>query len=101
MQLLPENKKKLRLLIIVLVVAVGGIVYLNFIKPRIGGGTGGTEVVSEAVTAEAEAAKKSLLPYGSGVDLRILSQDEFRSLKAAPKVSVSPEELGNPDPFAP
>ncbi|MBI4050729.1 MAG: hypothetical protein HY396_02010 [Candidatus Doudnabacteria bacterium] len=97
MKLLPESRNRLWLLIVILVAVASGIVYLNFLRSE--------PVIPAAVDtlnpSAGTASRSSLLPFGSRIDTTILSQDKFHSLKSAPEAFITPEELGNLDPFAP
>lgn len=111
MKFLPESKNKQIVLVVVLFVALGGIIYVNFFMdksdpvsigeplspPRItagspaGSGAGGEITVRQA--------SPGLLPYGSEIDMRVLDSDKFKKLNDAPALIVRPEELGKPDLF--
>jgi len=119
MKFLPEQKNKQIWSVALLLIAVAGIVYLNFFS-----GPPKAELVSEEQIAKtmtlgkadtapdasqppsqttSPAAKKSqggLLPYGTKIETTVIEQEKFKILKPAPPLSVKPEELGKDDLFA-
>ncbi len=112
MKFLPEDKKKTVRALLILIVAVGGIVYFNFF-------TGSkTEILPPTDTSQSAVPNASnlpaappvqlpsalknqggLLPYGGTIDLGILDDARFKSLKSTPPLEIFPEELGRPNPF--
>ena len=117
MKFLPENKKKTLRSIALLIVSVGGIIYLNFFRGRAivqvpqavidqamqnsqaqrpGGPAGQTPA---ALPASFRPSSSALLPYGDKIDTSILELDKYAVLKRPPALTVFPDELGKENIF--
>lgn len=71
---------------------IAGIVYINFFHNR-------ESSSPQSPAGDLKVFEGGLLPFGTKIDSRILNDDRFTSLRAAPKLSVSAEELGKSDLF--
>lgn len=110
MKFLPENKKKTLISVILIIISLGGMLWINFgKKPRLSVPTRtdlsmsqqpvGSDI--ETMTQQpSQVGESNLLPYGAKINTKILKEERFQALKSAPKVTVSKEELGNADPFS-
>ena len=98
-------------MIAILLLAVGGIIYVNFFMGRENlapstednskiSETGGEQSATGGPGALVRKPKPGLLPYGSTLDLGILKQNKFKTLKSIPELSVLPGELGKQDLFS-
>ena len=98
MKLTTDNKKRTTIEIILLVVSIGGIVfvYFTFLSPPPDDGS----IANQHASLGDGTSQSELLPYGKTIDTTILEDESFRVLKASPPVSVSAEELGKDDLFA-
>ena len=90
MQILPENKKRAAVYLVIFLLAVGASGYLLLANrppptPLLLTGTG--------------VSSSQLLPFGSKLDLAVLQSEKFQALVASPDLSVRPEELGKTDLF--
>jgi len=110
-KLLPENKKKIVWSAVIIVVSVGGIVYINFFAGSASSNRLPADTVFPPAVGLSElpgaqeplsvpiSAGTGLLPYGAELNISILQSEEFQSLKPDTGVSVNKEELGKDDPF--
>ncbi|MDP3993357.1 MAG: hypothetical protein Q8P75_00005 [bacterium] len=112
MKFLPENQKKTLWSIALLLISIGGIVYLNFFRggpapeptqdmidqafQNSRGGSAGPAPVASPTSFQSSS---SLLPYGDKIDTSIFELDKYTVLKRSPSLSVSPEELGKENIF--
>ena len=98
MKLASDNKKRTTIEIILLIISLGGIVfvYFTFLSPPPDEGS----IANQHASLEEGTSQSELLPYGKTIDTTILEDASFRTLKASPPVSVSVEELGKDDLFA-
>lgn len=117
MKFLPENKKKTIWSLILISLSLGGIIYLNFfarkkppkvalppnynVLPSSDGTLAGVQPDAGKLPGASGVAisPQNLLPYGKILNTAILEQEKFKNLKAAPKLSVSEEELGKDNLF--
>lgn len=118
MKFLPESQKKVIMSAVLVMVSLGGTIYLNFFygKPQsvtpppnvvpadqlgdqVGTGQLNPPASGETPALPLSAAPSVVLPYGSVLDTTILDDERFRVLRSAPKVEIRPEELGKTNPF--
>lgn len=99
MKFFPENKKKTIVLTAIFIVALGGIVYVNFFSGRSGTALLPQTNESPARSGSASPVSGGLLPYGAKIDTRILDDERFAVLRPGPGVRVTAEELGQPNLF--
>jgi len=119
---LPENRKKTVGALALILVSIGGTVYINFFMgksnvptlpataptamdgapaPQSDMPPPGGESPTGAPPATTGTGQSStpLLPYGSKIDISIFDSDKFKVLKGIPRVEVTNDELGKIDPF--
>jgi len=89
MQFLPETKGKKILHLLLLLGAVGGIVYFNFFV-KVGAPRG---------LPPAAVLDKGLLPFGDKIDTGFLENEKFKALRSVPSLEVRDDELGKLNPF--
>jgi len=121
MKFIPENRKKTIGALALLVVSLGGTIYINFfmgksnapvpINPAdlanlpggvtLPGVTPPPAAPGQPLPAGQPSALRpsTLLPFGSKIDISIFDSDKFKALKGAPPVDVNLSELGKTDPF--
>ncbi|OGE76039.1 MAG: hypothetical protein A3K06_02040 [Candidatus Doudnabacteria bacterium RIFCSPHIGHO2_01_52_17] len=92
MQILPENKKKTIIYLVILLLAAGASGYLWF--------TSRSAPVAPPQSANAPRTPSSqLLPFGNKIDTAILDSERFRALVVPAPLVLTPEELGKTDLF--
>lgn len=94
MKLVVEDKKKLWIYVAIIVLSVGGMIWVWF-----GAGMFGPAAPATTVPMAGITASKGDLPYGSSINLQLFSDARFKSLNAPVELKVTPEELGKDNPF--
>lgn len=92
MQVLPENKKKTTVYLVILFLAVGASGYLWFASR-----SASVEPPPSANTPRTPSSQ--LLPFGNKIDTAPLESEKFRALVAPAPLVLTPEELGKTDLF--
>lgn len=96
MKFLPQNKKKTIGLLAVLLLTIAGIISVNF---------GGSEPAEKTAPQESPlpitSSSGRLVPFSREIDLKLLDTDKFKTLRAPVGISVTAEELGKTNLFAP
>ena len=109
-----SKEKKEYIILAIILIAVGWVVYSNFVAPKNGGsatvvnsnpalraGPGGTETVSGDGSAAGGAAGTAggFLPNGANIDLGPVEDPRFKQLTPPNYPVVNRTEVGNPNPF--
>jgi hypothetical protein len=105
MKIFPEDKKRKIALIVILAVVAAVLVYMFFFR----GGPGEPDTILTPVPGQeagegagvfpTQSLQSRLLPYGTKIDSGVFEDERFRILRSTPDLTVSEEELGNPNPF--
>jgi len=110
-KLLPKEKKKAIWMVIVLLLSIGGIIYVNFsfggpsepaVTPEemdaaIQRGFAG----SDSVPGAADTAGEDQSYAGKSLNTDVFSDPRFLQLNLSPKLEILPEEVGRDNPFNP
>lgn len=111
MKFLPEERKKRFWSVAILLIAVGGTIYVQFFSgpaknlrpkdtvypPAVQPGSPAPPTAAGPASlpsAAGSAPRSTLLPYGNTINTALFAQDKFKALKPAPPLSVRREELG-------
>lgn len=112
MKFLPENKKKTIWSIVLIVVFLSATFFVLSLgskkgptlpppgTPEAGSAPATSPAAASSETAPQLSTSGPVLPYGSSLNLQILGSDQFKALRPAPALSVSPSELGKQDVFS-